>query len=85
MGEPIRKLDLKIQAASHQPELAPDELRTPRGGWTWYTGSAGWMYRLIVDYFSVWRYRETVYHVAVSNSPTRPFILLTTVMSTLSR
>ncbi len=20
-----------------------------RGGWTWYTGSAGWMYRLIVD------------------------------------
>ena len=24
--------------------------RTPgRGGWTWYTGSAGWMYRLIVE------------------------------------
>ena len=22
-----------------------------RGGWTWYTGSAGWMYRLITDYF----------------------------------
>lgn len=21
-----------------------------RGGWTWYTGSAGWMYRLIVEY-----------------------------------
>lgn len=20
-----------------------------RGGWTWYTGSAGWMYRCIVD------------------------------------
>jgi cyclic beta-1,2-glucan synthetase len=20
-----------------------------RGGWTWYTGSAGWMYRLIID------------------------------------
>jgi cyclic beta-1,2-glucan synthetase len=20
---------------------------TGRGGWTWYTGSAGWMYRLI--------------------------------------
>ena len=20
-----------------------------RGGWTWYTGSAGWMYRLIVE------------------------------------
>jgi cyclic beta-1,2-glucan synthetase len=20
-----------------------------RGGWTWYTGSAGWMYRLLVE------------------------------------
>jgi cellobiose phosphorylase len=26
---------------------APDHLG--RGGWTWYTGSAGWMYRLIVE------------------------------------
>jgi cellobiose phosphorylase len=23
---------------------------TGRGGWTWYTGSAGWLYQLIVDY-----------------------------------
>jgi len=23
---------------------------TGRGGWTWYTGAAGWMYRLIVEY-----------------------------------
>lgn len=22
-----------------------------RGGWTWYTGSAGWMYRLIIESF----------------------------------
>jgi cyclic beta-1,2-glucan synthetase len=22
-----------------------------RGGWTWYTGSAGWMYQLILEYF----------------------------------
>jgi cellobiose phosphorylase len=22
---------------------------TGRGGWTWYTGSAGWMYRMIVE------------------------------------
>ena len=60
-----------------------------RGGWTWYTGSAGWMYRLIVESllglrldvdklhiapclpdhwkeFKVhYRYRETVYHVAI--------------------
>ena len=62
---------------------------TGRGGWTWYTGSAGWMYRLITesllglrlevdhlhfapclpagwDGFKVhYRYRETVYHIAV--------------------
>jgi cyclic beta-1,2-glucan synthetase len=62
---------------------------TGRGGWTWYTGSAGWMYRLIVESllglrlsvdrlsfepllppdwegFTVhYRYRETVYHIAV--------------------
>ena len=22
-----------------------------RGGWTWYTGSAGWLYRLIIESF----------------------------------
>jgi len=62
---------------------------TGRGGWTWYTGSAAWMYRLIVESLlglrlevdklrfapclpSDWkaftmhyRYRETVYHIAV--------------------
>jgi cyclic beta-1,2-glucan synthetase len=62
---------------------------TGRGGWTWYTGSAAWMYRLIVEsllglrlevdklYFTPclpadwegfkmhYRYRETVYHIAV--------------------
>jgi cellobiose phosphorylase len=66
--------------------LAP---HTGRGGWTWYTGSAGWMYRLLVESllglrleagtlrfvpclpadwkgFTVhYRYRETVYHIAV--------------------
>ncbi|MGH8640558.1 MAG: GH36-type glycosyl hydrolase domain-containing protein, partial [Burkholderiales bacterium] len=63
-----------------------------RGGWTWYTGSAGWMYRLIVESllglkleagklhvapclpadwraFKVhYRYRETVYHIAVQQT-----------------
>lgn len=62
---------------------------TGRGGWTWYTGSSAWMYRLIVEsllglrlvvdklHFSPclptdwpgftmhYRYRETVYHIAV--------------------
>jgi cellobiose phosphorylase len=66
---------------------------TGRGGWTWYTGSAGWMYRLIIESllglrFEVdklrlvpclpadwkgcrihYRYRETVYHISVVQSP----------------
>src|SRR5208337_3940507 len=25
------------------------EPHTGRGGWTWYTGSAGWMYRLLLE------------------------------------
>jgi cellobiose phosphorylase len=65
-----------------------------RGGWTWYTGSAGWMYRLIVESllglrldvdklhfapclpdnwteFKVhYRYRETVYHIAIVQAST---------------
>jgi cellobiose phosphorylase len=65
-----------------------------RGGWTWYTGSAGWMYRLILESllglrlevdklrfapclpadweaFKVhYRYRETVYHITVSQTRT---------------
>ncbi|TAN53913.1 MAG: cyclic beta 1-2 glucan synthetase, partial [Rhodospirillales bacterium] len=63
---------------------------TGRGGWSWYTGSAGWMYRLVTESllglrlegnklllapclpkdwqtFKIhYRYRETVYHIAVS-------------------
>jgi cellobiose phosphorylase len=64
-----------------------------RGGWTWYTGSAAWMYRLIMEsllglrlqvdklYFKPclppdweaftihYRYRETIYHIAVRQTP----------------
>ncbi len=63
---------------------------TGRGGWSWYTGSAGWMYRFIVEsllglrleadklhfepclnadwpeYKIHYRYRETVYHITVT-------------------
>jgi len=64
-----------------------------RSGWTWYTGSAGWMYRLIVEsllglrlevdklrfepclptdweMFKVhYRYRDTLYHITVQQTP----------------
>ena len=63
-----------------------------RGGWTWYTGSAGWMYRLILEsllglrlevdklrfapclpadwqrFKLHYRYRETVYHITVTQA-----------------
>ncbi|MDP1609439.1 MAG: glucoamylase family protein [Sulfuritalea sp.] len=63
-----------------------------RGGWSWYTGSAGWMYRLMLESllglslvgdklhlapclpadwqaFKIhYRYRETVYHIAVAQT-----------------
>ena len=69
--------------------LAP---HTGRGGWTWYTGSAGWMYRLLVEsllglrlegdklriapclpvawttFKLQYRYRETVYHITVTQT-----------------
>jgi cellobiose phosphorylase len=37
-----------------EPYVAPADVyavapHTGRGGWTWYTGSAGWMYRLITE------------------------------------
>jgi cyclic beta-1,2-glucan synthetase len=38
-----------------EPYVAPGDVyavppHTGRGGWTWYTGSAGWMYRAAIDY-----------------------------------
>jgi cyclic beta-1,2-glucan synthetase len=33
-------------AAADVYSVAP---HTGRGGWTWYTGSAGWMYRLLIE------------------------------------
>jgi len=38
-----------------EPYVAPGDVyavppHTGRGGWTWYTGSAGWMYRAAVEY-----------------------------------
>jgi len=49
---------------------------TGRGGWTWYTGSASWMYRLGVEpciprhwqgYEMTYRYGGTSYHIHVEN------------------
>ncbi len=37
---------------------------TGRGGWTWYTGSAGWMYRLIVESLLGLKLEVDTLHVA---------------------
>jgi cellobiose phosphorylase len=37
---------------------------TGRGGWTWYTGSAGWMYRLIVESLLGLRLEKDTLHIA---------------------
>jgi cellobiose phosphorylase len=84
----IYKVEPYVMAADVYA-LAP---HTGRGGWSWYTGSAGWMYRLIVESllglrlegdrlrlapclpadwqtFKIhYRYRETVYHIAVAQA-----------------
>jgi len=53
---PVRHAATPQDAARYKVEpyvMAADiysvEPHTGRGGWTWYTGSAGWMYRLILE------------------------------------
>jgi cellobiose phosphorylase len=56
MLNPIRHADSPQRAATYKVEpyvVAADVYSAKghegRGGWTWYTGSAGWMYRLLVE------------------------------------
>jgi cyclic beta-1,2-glucan synthetase len=56
MINPINHGATELKAAVYKVEpyvMAADiyscEPHTGRGGWTWYTGSAGWMYRLIFE------------------------------------
>ena len=53
---PVRHGDSEAAIATYKVEpyvVAADVYTNPqhagRGGWTWYTGSAGWMYRLITE------------------------------------
>jgi cellobiose phosphorylase len=100
MINPVNHATSAEEAAGYSVEpyvVAADVYAVPpqtgRGGWTWYTGSAAWMYRLIVESllglrlevdklrfapclpaewegFKIhYRYRETVYHIAVLQTP----------------
>ncbi|GAC1420463.1 MAG: glucoamylase family protein [Flavisolibacter sp.] len=41
----------KVEPYVMAADLYADPLHKSRGGWTWYTGSAGWMYQLIIENF----------------------------------
>ncbi|MBX2924583.1 MAG: cyclic beta 1-2 glucan synthetase [Chitinophagaceae bacterium] len=41
----------KVEPYVMAADVYTEPLNAGRGGWTWYTGSAGWMYQLIVEYF----------------------------------
>ena len=52
--QPRRHADGDRDATRSSPTWSPPTStrvapHTGRGGWTWYTGSAGWMYRLIIE------------------------------------
>ncbi|HJW28442.1 MAG TPA: protein ndvB, partial [Saprospiraceae bacterium] len=40
----------KVEPYVMAGDLYTESLHIGRGGWTWYTGSAGWMYQLITEY-----------------------------------
>jgi cellobiose phosphorylase len=53
---PVRHGDSRAAIATYMVEpyvVAADVYANPqhagRGGWTWYTGAAGWMYRLLIE------------------------------------
>jgi cellobiose phosphorylase len=56
----IYKVEPYVMAA----DVYAVEPHTGRGGWTWYTGSAGWMYRLILESLLGLRLEVDRLHVA---------------------
>ncbi|MEO7445586.1 MAG: cyclic beta 1-2 glucan synthetase, partial [Ferruginibacter sp.] len=69
MINPVNKSRTQSQADIYKVEpyvIAADvyaeSLHKGRGGWTWYTGSAGWMYQLIIEWvFGLKRRGERLY------------------------
>ena len=45
------------------PTSMPSPRMSGRGGWTWYTGSAGWMYRAGLEWLLGFRLRGAVLHL----------------------
>ncbi|MFT3911611.1 MAG: glucoamylase family protein [Ferruginibacter sp.] len=41
----------KVEPYVIAADVYAEPMHKGRGGWTWYTGSAGWMYQLIIEWF----------------------------------
>ena len=50
-SNPSLVAEYKVEPYVVAADVYGQALNRGRGGWTWYTGSAGWMYQLIVDSF----------------------------------
>ncbi|HEX3717310.1 MAG TPA: glucoamylase family protein [Verrucomicrobiae bacterium] len=48
-GTPKQIGTYKVEPYVIAADVYGEEPHTGRGGWTWYTGSAGWMYRLLIE------------------------------------
>jgi cellobiose phosphorylase len=48
-GTPAGAATYKVEPYVVAADVYAVPPHTGRGGWTWYTGSAGWLYRLIVE------------------------------------
>jgi cellobiose phosphorylase len=46
MGRDVYKVEPYVMAA----DVYANESHSGRGGWTWYTGSSGWLYQFIIDF-----------------------------------
>jgi cellobiose phosphorylase len=48
-GTPQQMTTYKVEPYIVAADVYAVAPHTSRGGWTWYTGSAGWMYRLLIE------------------------------------
>jgi cellobiose phosphorylase len=48
-GTPEQITTYKVEPYVVAADVYAVEPHTGRGGWTWYTGAAGWMYRLLIE------------------------------------
>ena len=73
-GQPCARRRRRPSATASNPMSWPPTSIRPdaqagRGGWTWYTGSAGWLYRAAVEASSASASRATGYPVEAGHCP----------------